>query len=116
MQRILTRIDANRAGNCGVCLASHSGILLVLLSPPLTLRAVGREHGRSIPFCDIDDGRSSVRNWADSGHAALTHRSLSATVAVPRERTETVLRALEDCEPTRPRPSSTCVAGPPCRR
>ncbi len=36
MQRVLTCIDANR-GNYSVCLAGHSGVLLVLLSPRLTL-------------------------------------------------------------------------------
>ncbi len=55
MQRVLACIDANRAGDYSICLAGRGDVILVLLKPPPTPRAVGeREHGRSIPFSDIE--------------------------------------------------------------
>lgn len=63
MQRVLTRIDTDRADNSDVFLAGH-GVLLVLFKLPAQADPVGcsgQEHGRSIPFatfrCDAELGR-----------------------------------------------------------
>ncbi len=55
MQRVLTRIDPDRADNSDVFLAGH-GVLLVLFKLPAQADPVGcsgQEHGRSIPFASV---------------------------------------------------------------
>ena len=69
MQGVLARIDANGVCGCSGCLMGHSDVLLVLLSPGHSLSGSGREHGRSIPFsevehpicCDLRGRNSAIR-------------------------------------------------------